>query len=444
MYGGAAGGGKSQALVYTAARFADHPQHRAIILRRTRPQSQETIDRTLGVYPDIIPGAKWKESENRWILPAGGIIEMGFSEHEEDIMKYKSFEYNLICFDELTSFTKKMYGFMFMRNRTTARDLPLWIRSGTNPGDVGHEWVYEKFVKNREPFTKYDNYIDLPDGSKRSITQQFIPAFIWDNPAIPDRDAYLAGMIANMSPEEVAAYVYGQWTKLAGAMFKTPVVEANEAKLLSSDYYVVRAIDFGWDDHTAILWLVVYNDPFGVDVVGELYVRETTIDGIARYVLEREKELGLKPVMFSVGSPEMGNVQATSGQTLWSMFSRLGIYGERANVDRVAGWQRVMALIQNKVLRVWPGRAPNLLRTLPTLQRDPKKPNDIRNRPAQEDHAADALRYGVMAIYDSPTSMIQIKPLEDDPNRDYVYDKVVSGITKGQKSIMIPQLGEWS
>jgi len=96
-------------------------------------------------------------------------------------------------------------------------------------------------------------------------------------------------------------------------MFKTPMVELETKGLLDADYYVIRSIDYGWDDPTCVLWFAYYPKAKVLDVVGELYVRETTLDGIVNYIKAKEKELKLRPVMYSVGSPEMGNIQATSG-----------------------------------------------------------------------------------------------------------------------------------
>src|SRR6266496_4258214 len=118
LYGGAVYGGKSEALTILPLRFVEHPKHRAIILRRTRPQLQETIDRTIQLYSTIVPGGTWRESESRWVFPSGAIIQMGHAEHEKDIFQFKTFEYNLICFDELTTFSEPMYAFMMLRNRT--------------------------------------------------------------------------------------------------------------------------------------------------------------------------------------------------------------------------------------------------------------------------------------------------------------------------------------
>ena len=448
MYGGAAGGGKTDAIIACAARWIDHPKHRALILRRTRPQLQEVIDRTRQIYPEISPGARWKEDESRWIFPSGAIIQMGYAEHEQDIMNFKSFEYNLICFDELTTFTEKQYLFLFTRNRTKSADLPPMIRTATNPGDVGHEWVYRRFISDRKPYKIYDEPVDIL-GKQHFVTRQFIPSRVWDNPAMPNRDEYIAG-IMQMSPEDVAAYLHGEWDRLAGAMFQ-PLTIAPMNDLAKKEYYTVRSIDFGIYDPTCVLWLAYYPEPDLIDVVSEVYLRDTDLDSVVDAIKARETAMAIRPPVYSVGSPEMFNKQATSNQSIATMLATMGVPIERGNTDLKAGWARLRLLQQRQAIRVWPGNdpkrgygAPNLIRTLPHLQRDTginKDPDKLRAR--QEDHAADALRYGVMVIFERPDTYVAKAKEPEDPNRDYVYDKMVKDLQMSHKKNFIPDLGNW-
>ena len=445
MYGGAAGGGKTDALIALALRWADHPKHRCLMLRRTRPQLQEVIDRTIQLYPEIVPGAQWKEAEARWKFPSGAIIQMGYAEHEQDILNYKTFEYNLICFDELTSFTEKQYLFLFLRNRTKASDLPPLIRSATNPGDIGHEWVYRRFIDKRNPYEVYNETV-VVDKRNLVVSRQFIPSQVWDNPAMPNRDEYVAG-IMQMSPEDVAAYLHGEWTRLAGAMFQQLTVTAG-AQLHDKQYSVIRCIDFGISDPTCVLWLVHYPATGVTDIASELYMKDPSLDDVANAIKLRESQMGLGAPIYSVGSPEMFNRQATSGQSIATMLGTLGVYLEKGNTDRLAGWARLRTLQQRASIRAWPvdgiWGAPNACRTLPILQRNTglgKDPNDLRAR--QEDHAADALRYGLMVIYERPEAISKPEPQPDNPNKDNVFDKMKAELQKGTKKMYIPDLGTW-
>lgn len=435
LYGGAVGGGKTDALLACDLRWADNPLHRSIYLRRTRPQLQEAIDRSQILYPEIVPGANWLESKSRWEMPSGAIFQMGYAEHEQDILNFKSFEYNVVKFDELTSFTEYQYKFMFLRNRSKSKDLPLWVRSGTNPGDVGHEFVYNRFIKEKEPYKVYLNEIQTPERTL-VVSQQFIPSFIWDNPSLPNKDDYIAG-IMQMSEEDIAAFLYGQWTALAGAMFKVMPVELPTRQLAKKDHFTIRCMDYGWSDHTAIYWLVVYDNGALIDIVGEIYVNQTPIEGIAQLVKGMEEDLskfGVNKPSISIGSPEMGKTEGTSGQTLSTMFALHGAWVEPskgAAGSRKTGWSQLQRLLHSKRLRSWPGACPNLLRTLPILSRNPKDPDDLKDH--QEDHAADALRYGVMSIIDPVKPIAIEKPKIDSSLFDTRFDKVMDNLRKGQR-----------
>lgn len=371
---------------------------------------------------------------------------MGYAEHEQDILNYKTFEYNLICFDELTSFTEKQYLFMFLRNRTKSAELPPLIRAGTNPGDIGHEWVFRRFIDKRTPYEVYPETV-LINNKPLVVSRQFIPSHVWDNPAMPNREEYVAG-IMQMAPEDVAAYLHGEWSRLAGAMFQ-PLAMAPDCVPMSKRYMLIRSIDFGISDPTIVLWLMHFPDSGITDVVSELYLKDPSLDEVAQQIKLREIQMGLGMPVYSVGSPEMINRQATSGQSIASMLGILGVFVEKGNTDRMAGWARLRTLQQRTSLRAWPAEgiwgAPNLVRTLPTLQRNTglgKDPNDLR--PRQEDHSADALRYAIMVIFERPELVTMPEPEPDNPNRDNVYDKVMAELRKGGKGMFIPDLGVWS
>lgn len=450
MYGGSVGGGKSDAIIALPLTRIWHPKHRSIILRRTRPDLQETIDRTLQLYSDLVPGAYWEESKARWKFPSGAILRMGHAEHEKDIMDYKSFEYDMICFDELTTFTEYMYLFMLLRNRTKAKELRPIIRSGTNPGDIGHDWVFRRFINDKIPYKVYETESIL-EGKTYKTSRQYIPSKVWDNIALADPESYVAGIL-ELSAEDVAAYLHGDWTKLAGAMFKQEMRTAEGDVLLDpKNYLLVRGIDFGIDDPTCVLWAAYYPALNAIDIVSELYLKEKTLDDIVHLIKAREEEMKLGPALYSFGSPEMGNKQATSNQSISSMMGTQGVFVDRGNTDRIGGWARIANLIARGTLRQWPGTdgtgrwgCPNLARTLMRLQRNTgvgKDPNDIR--PRQEDHAPDALRYIVMGIYELAKEPIKTVKVENNENRDIVFNQILEDLRKPRKNDYYPDLGFW-
>lgn len=423
MYGGAAAGGKSDALIVLPTRWADHPKTRAIILRRTRPQLQEIIDRAKTLYAEIIPGVEWVERESRFRLPAGGYIRMGHAEHDEDILQYKSDEYNVVCFDEATSFTQKQYLFMFSRNRSKAPDLRPIMRAASNPGDVSHEFFFDRFIRNRKPYEVYTEVSEV-FGRKIPITRQFIPAAVRDNPKLANADEYIAGLLE--MGEEGQMYLHGVWTNLAGTMFRRVPEEVQSGKFLHHNWFLARSMDYGLTDQTAVYWALVYPhaDPkqVVVDIVGELYVNEVSVDNLAESIKHVENMLGFGTPAISVADPKIFAREGTSMQSIGTMLEAKGLWFDKANNDRVAGWAQMQRMLHRGSLRVWVPKAPNLMRTLPNLMRHPKKPNDIKDK--QEDHAADSVRYLLMAIYENPPKIQVVQP-EDSRYRDLEFDKML-------------------
>ncbi len=146
LYGGAAGGGKSDALIAEALRQVHIPHYRAIIFRKTFPECRQLIDRSLAVYAAAYPKAKYNASQHVWVFPSGAKIYFGSMQHDSDKIKYQGQQYDFIGFDELTHFTWDEYSYLFSRNRPSGKGTRVYIRATTNPGGIGHGWVKERFI----------------------------------------------------------------------------------------------------------------------------------------------------------------------------------------------------------------------------------------------------------------------------------------------------------
>ncbi len=148
FYGGAAGGGKSSALLMAALQLVDIPGYSAIIFRQTYADLAlpgALMDRS---FEWLLPtDAKWNATEKKWLFPSGATLNFGYLESENDKYRYRSSEFQFIGFDELTNFTETQYRFLFSRlRRTNSINVPLRMRSASNPGGVGHDWVKTRFV----------------------------------------------------------------------------------------------------------------------------------------------------------------------------------------------------------------------------------------------------------------------------------------------------------
>ncbi|MFN7135392.1 MAG: terminase large subunit domain-containing protein, partial [Myxococcales bacterium] len=151
LYGGAAGGGKSDALLMAALQYADVPGYSAVLFRRTYAdlaKPEALMDRA----NEWLRGAdaKWNEQRKQWRFPSGAVLSFGHLEHENDKYEYQGAAYQFIGFDELTQFTRTQYLYLFSRlRRLKGLPVPLRVRAGSNPGGVGHEWVFDRFFTNR-------------------------------------------------------------------------------------------------------------------------------------------------------------------------------------------------------------------------------------------------------------------------------------------------------
>lgn len=198
MYGGAAGGGKSDAILIDAIRYVGRgygSKYHAILFRRTFPELEGTlIKRAYDLYP--ILGARYNEQKKVWRFPGGEFVEFGHIEHEKDVAKHLGREYQFVGFDELTTFTETQYVRLLARCRSPI-GVPCRGRSATNPGSDGHEWVFKRWGAWLDPecgtqalagqtlyFLKGDDEIErvVPKGTHLSESRCFIPAKLEDNP----------------------------------------------------------------------------------------------------------------------------------------------------------------------------------------------------------------------------------------------------------------------
>ena len=200
LFGGAAGGGKSEAVVVEALRQIHIPHYKGLIIRKTFPECNELIDKSMNYYKRTVPKAKYNASEHKWTFPSGAKIYFGSMQHTKDKLKYQGQSYDYIAFDELTHFTREEYLYLFSRCRPNGPGTECYVRATANPGGIGHQWVKDRFVTISEPNKTVwqTTSIETPEGKtiRKRLSRIFIPSRVFDNQALLNNDPNFLARLA--------------------------------------------------------------------------------------------------------------------------------------------------------------------------------------------------------------------------------------------------------
>ncbi len=172
LYGGAAGGGKSDALLMGALQYADVPGYAALLLRRTFAQLDKA-DGLVARSHEWLSGtdASWSGVHSRWSFPSGATLEFGHMQYLKDMHNYQGAAYQYVGFDELTQFLSRQFTYLFSRlRRLVGSEVPVRVRSGSNPGGEGHDWVKARYIDDT------------------SAKRVFLPAMLADNPHLDQEE----------------------------------------------------------------------------------------------------------------------------------------------------------------------------------------------------------------------------------------------------------------
>lgn len=220
LYGGAAGGGKSDALLMAALQYVDVPGYSALILRKTFADLAlpDAIMSRAKVWLMGQPGVHWNDQTKTFTFPSGATLTFGYLQYETDRYRYQGSAYQFIAFDELTQFREDEYTYLISRLRKPKAGplaaVPLRMRGASNPGGVGHEWVKAYFLPSVDEATGERVFGHGESGEVRV----FIPARLEDNPSL-DAEEYEKSL-ALLPPILRAQLRNGDWgVKPPGEMF---------------------------------------------------------------------------------------------------------------------------------------------------------------------------------------------------------------------------------
>lgn len=215
LFGGATGGGKTVALLADALRFIHVKDYSALLLRRNFPDLKQEGGLIEVAHDWLTPtSAKWNEQDKEWLFPSGAKLRFGYLDTENDKYRYQGGEYQYIGFDEVTQFSESQYLYLYSRLRKKqGLNVPLRMRAATNPGGIGGQWVYDRFIpENFSPTEASQLRVWIKEGLDqhgRPITRAFVPSLLDDNPSL-DRESYIESL---MQLDEITReqYLKGDW-----------------------------------------------------------------------------------------------------------------------------------------------------------------------------------------------------------------------------------------
>ena len=393
-YGGARGGGKSHWLlgqmgVDDCQRI---PGLKCLLLRKVGKANLEHFE---DLRRKLFTRLPHEFSAFRGILTFnnGSRIIAGHFQNEKDIDAYLGLEYDVIGIEEATTLTARKYQDITTCCRTSKPNWRPRIYSTTNPGGVGHAWYRTKFV--------------LPMLEKRQADTAFIAARVtdnrWNNPEY-------VRVLQGLSGWQKRAWLDGDWDIAAGQYFTTLRREVHVVEdfddTRAREWFV--ALDYGFAHYTVALLGCTDGDGniFVVDEHAErLWLPQRHAAAIkamlARHKIgDRKLELGdLK--RFVAGADVFS--RQSDGTTIAAQYAKHGITLRCANTDRINGWAEILTRFGDIEADIRPSlfihkRCARLIETLPTLQHDPNRPEDVLKVDADDDgvggdDAADCLRY---------------------------------------------------
>ncbi|MHA2203445.1 MAG: terminase large subunit domain-containing protein, partial [Candidatus Hodarchaeales archaeon] len=429
FFGGARGGGKTDWLIgdflFHWKEFGDHV--RGILFRRTYPALEKIIDRCREIYSKI-PGAKYlKVPERTWYFPGGATLKLRHLDRDDDPDKYQGHDYSWIAFDDVTLWPDSKKIDKLRACLRSPHNIYKRFLSTGNPGGPGHNWVKARYISPAPPNKAFWLKIN-----EMSVKAKFIPSKLSDNIILDKSDPDYRNRLAMVgNPEQVRAWLEGDWDIVAGGMFDdiwvrgTHVIEPFE---IPSSWFIDRSFDWGASKPFSVGWWAESDGTLAPN--GKIYARGTlfriaewygvkkqggvveankgiglTPKEIAKGIIEREKRWRIHDRVYAGPADRAIFSKESGGESIANQMEDVDVDWDKGNSDpgsRVTRWQIMRTMFKNSL--VWPMEEPGLfffntcvdgaIRTVPSAVRDDKKTDDIDTN--SEDHALDEIGYRVM------------------------------------------------
>ena len=410
LYGGAAGGGKSFALLADPLRYCHNPNHRGLLLRRTLDELTELIDKSRQLYTKAFPGAKFRESKSTWHFPSGATIWFTYLDKDKDVTRFQGQAFNWIGIDEITQYpTPYVWDYLRSRLRSTDSELQqhLYMRCTANPGGVGGWWVKKMYIDGTPENKAYPAF-DLDTGKpfvwphnhekagQPLFYRKFVPARLTDNPHLM-ADGQYESMLRSLPEVERKRLLEGDWDVAEGAAFPEfsrtkHVVEPYE---MPTNWPRIRMADYGYAAPSCVLWGAIDWDN-NIWIYRELYEKHLTAEQLADRILEAEQ---LDPVPhYTVLDSSCWN-KTGFGPSIAEVMMRSGVRWTPSDRNRIQGKMEIHRRLADNPYTKEPrlrffSTCQHIIKQVAGIPLSKTNSEDVDTK--AEDHAYDALRYGMM------------------------------------------------
>lgn len=396
LWGGGKGSTKTQLIVVKPLYQIDKPKYKALVLRHSFPELKELLDRMHALYPKlpVHQRPQWRGDEERWEFPSGAKVQLGFCHKREHVQRYQGQEWADLLFDEIGNLADEtVIDMLLAEQRCPDPSVRRQFCSTANPGGPAHGYLKRRFIGPCGKRGERVVYVKraLPDGQTLTVTRQFVPGTVLDNPIYANDPRYMARLYS-LPTRLRRCLLEGDWDAATGAAFD----ELDEVHFVPqfnppAHWPYIAAFDWGHTHWSVFMWGRVSED-------GRVYIMDTF-----RWRLMPDWDLA-EAILEMVPAPALRTVHA--GHDLWGhagsrggsrdntptqaqYFRSKGIGVVQANIKRAAGYANMMQYLAWRETEYVERRQPMVLfadtpgnrwlhdEHLPSLVVNPDNPADV-------------------------------------------------------------------
>lgn len=434
------GGGKTDVLLMDFLQEVGKghgADYRGLLLREATTELGDVIAKSLKWIPRMFPTASFNKSRKIWTFEDGETLWLNYARTEVDYFQYHGHEYPWIGWEELTNHAvDTIYLKLMSCNRCSNSNVPIKYRATCNPSGPGHSWVKERFIDTVGEGIIYQEKqkIEYPDEhgdmikATVTVSRTHIKSYAAQNKSLNADPTYIAKIHTLTQNDDMLrkAWIEGSWDLVSDSFFsdvwRRKIHIIPEFKLPKS-WTIFRSFDWGSSRPWAVTYFAISNGeqpkglgfylPVGSTIIineiygwtGEANVGDrATSPQIAERTLELDKHIKNRyGIKVRIGPADTSIWEVRDGKSIGGSMVQAKLHWTRAykgSGSRVAGWALIRQMLgsakrkelENPHLYFF-REAKHHIRTLPIMQRDPLKPEDIDT--TLEDHCLDSLRYGL-------------------------------------------------